>query len=117
MISTLSVYINNFKLKKKNKNIRNYKTTKMELNESFLGPAALMFFYVVFTGSVFLIFGYILFKCNQPSEFEENHVVHEAREKDSRNEIMFSWSSSGRSGTSTNTTKIDWHYISDYEPV
>ena len=89
----------------------------MELNESFLGPAALMFFYVVFTGSVFLIFGYILFKCNQPFEFEENHVVKEAREKDSRNEIMFSWSSSGRSRTSTNATKIDWHYISDYEPV
>ena len=89
----------------------------MSIEISFLVPASLMFVYVVFTGSVLLIFGYIFYKCNENLKFDENLIHPEIQKKHSRSDYAISWSSSERSSVSGNATRIEILSISDTETV
>ena len=89
----------------------------MSIEISFLVPASLMFVYVVFTGSVLLIFGYIFYKCNENLKFDENLIHPEIQKRNSRSDYAISWSSSKRSSVSGNATRIEILSISDTETV
>ena len=89
----------------------------MSIKISFLVPASLMFVYVVFTGSILLIFGYIFYKCNENLDFDETLIDPEIHKKNSRYDYSISWSSSERSSASGNATKIEILSISDTETV
>ena len=89
----------------------------MSIEISFIVPASLMFFYVVFSGSILLIFGYIFYKCNENLVFDETLTDPDIQKKNSRSDYAISWISSERSSASGNATRIEILSISDTETV